>query len=147
YDLTDLDFTQCITWQDVVDVLQARLIEVVVDADTNGFNMTSKKVGTDSTVALDAVPGGAGTNLAAAGYFNAAGGTPAAGVNSSGETICVCVARTEGDVGCVLIIPHFDLEDDVVEAVADGIQARDNMFLQQFASIQDIAGVCTTVKN
>jgi len=146
YNLTGLNFTKCTTWADVAKVLQAALLEVVVTADANGFTLTSKKVGSTSTVAMAAVSGGGGTALNGAGYFNAAAGSATAGQNSSGETILQAITRTAGLVGYTPIITNLALEDSAVLAIANGIQAQDFMFIHHFASVQDIAGVITTIQ-
>lgn len=133
--LEGLDFTNCITWADVAAVIQAKLLNGVVTATANGFKIQSKAVGTASTVAMVAVAGGPGTNMAVVGLFNAAGGTPTAGANSSGESILDCIARTSGLVGYVPIISSLDIENTKVKTIADGIQALgDYMFLQHSAS-------------
>ena len=140
----NLNFTNCVTWQDVANVIQAGLQDALVTPVTNGLLFTSKKVGTSSTVALGSYAGG-GTDLSGAGYLNSAGETATAGANSSGETILQCLTRTSGLVGYVPIMSTLDLEDAAIIAAADGIQAQDNMFFQHCASTQDILGVCTTV--
>lgn len=145
YNLTGIDFTNCEDWEDIAAVLQARLVDGTVAAITNGLRITSKKVGTSSTVALGAVSGGTGTALNGSGYLNAAGGTAATGVNSSGETILEAITRTQGAVGYVPVITNINLEDDEIEDIAAGIQAMDKMFLHHLASTQDIAGIATTV--
>ena len=145
-DLTNLNFTECLTWADIAEVLQNRLVDATVTAISNGVRIYSKKVGSASTVTLAAVPGGTGTALNGSGYFNAAGGTSASGANSSGETILEAIARTTGSVGYVGMLTTLDIEDAVFATTANGVQAMDKMFLHHFASTQDIAGAATTNK-
>jgi len=147
YDLTQLNFSECLSFADVAEVIQGRLVDATVTAISNGLRIYSKKVGSSSTVALAAVPGGTGTALNGSGYFNAAGGTAASGANSSGETILQAIARTEGAVGYVGMMTTLDLEDAAFAAIATGVQAMDKMFFHHFASTQDIAGAATTNKN
>lgn len=147
YNLTGMNFTKCVTWADVAKVIQSYLSEAVVSADVNGFTVTSKKVGSSSTIALGAVSGGGGTAMNGSGYFNAAGGTATAGQNSSGETILQAIARTQGVVGYTPIITNLALEDAAFLAVANGIQSQDFMFLHHVASVQDIAGVVTQISD
>lgn len=146
YNLTALNFTKCLTFGDIAAVLQNALIDGVVAATANGFTITSKKVGTASTVALAAVSGGTGTALNGSGYFNAVGGAAVAGANSTGETVLQCLARTSGAVSYTGIITNVNLEDTVIAATANGVQAQDFIFLHHTASTQDIAGIATTVK-
>jgi len=144
YDLTALDFTDAETGADVAEILQARLLNGIVTPIADGFKITSKKVGTGSTVAMAAVPGGTGTALNGAGYFNAAGGAAAAGANSSGETLLQAIARLDGAVGFTGIITNLEIEDAVFATTAAGIQAMDKLFLHHFSSTADVAGAATT---
>lgn len=147
YNLTGLNFTGAEDWTDVAEILQNRLVDGTVVATANGFQITSKKVGTASTVALGAVSGGTGTALNGAGYFNSAAAVATPGVNSSGETLQAAIARAEGLVDFVGVISNLDLEDAKIEAVSDAVQAQDRIYLQHVASTQDIAGIGTTIKN
>jgi hypothetical protein len=146
HNLTGVDFTNCTTWANVATVLQALLVDTTVTADTNGFTITSKKVGSVSSVAMDSVSGGAGTDLDAVGLFNGAAGTTNAGVNSSGETLLQAIARTKGAVSYAAVISNLNLEDAVIEATSDGIQAMDMLYFQHVASTNDIAGIGTTIQ-
>lgn len=146
YNLTGIDFTRATTLAQVAQILDGLLVEATVTATSTAITFKSKKVGTDSTVALAAVTGGTGTNLAGSGYINSAGGTATAGANSSGETILQAIARTDGQVGYVPVITTLALEDDALEAVSDGVQAMDKMFHYASASTQDILGLGTTIQ-
>ncbi len=146
YNLKSMNFTKCVTWADVATVIQNSLIDGTAAAITNGFTITSKKVGAASSVTLGAVAGGTGTAMNGAGYFNASSGTSTSGANSSGETLLQAVARTSGAVGYVPFISNLDLEDAAILAVSNGVQALDNMYLQHVASTQDIAGIGTTIQ-
>jgi len=146
YDLTNLNFSNCVDFEDIAAVLQSRLVAATVTAIANGIRIFSKKVGSTSTVTLAAVPGGTGTALNGSGFFNAAGGTSTSGTNSSGETILQAIARTDGAVGYVPMMTTLSLEDAALTAVAAGVQAMDKMFHYASANIQDIAGVGTTIQ-
>jgi hypothetical protein len=147
YNLTGLNFTGCTTYADIATVLQQALKEGVVTATVNGFQIVSKKVGSTSTVALAAVSGGTGTDLAAVGYFKASTATATAGANSSGETLLQAIARLESQVSFAGVMSNLDLEDAAVLVVSNGVQAQDRLYFQHFASIADIAGIITTIKN
>lgn len=146
YNLTGLNFTGCTTWADVATVLQAAIKEATVEATANGFKLTSKKVGTASTIAIAAVSGGSGTDLNAVGYFKGASAVAVAGANSSGETVLTAIARLDAQTSFTGVISSLDLEDAAVLAVSNGVQAMDRIFLQHFASLQDIAGIITTIQ-
>jgi hypothetical protein len=145
YNLTGITFANTTTWADIAAVVQGHIVDALVEATSNGIKITSKKVGTSSTVTIGAVSGGTGTALNGSGYFNGAGGTSVTGVNSSGETLVQAIARTESAVGYVPVITKLNLEDAVISTTAAAIQAMDKMFLHHVASTQDIAGIATTV--
>lgn len=138
YDLTDLNFTNCVTFADIATVLQARLVAATVTATANGIKIESKKVGTSSTVTLAAVPAGSGTALNGSGYFNAASATTATGVNSSGETIAAAIARTGDSVGYVGMLTTLMIEDTAMMTLSNSVQAMDRMFHYASGNIQDL---------
>jgi hypothetical protein len=150
YDLTGVDFTNADDFEDVATILQGKLVAATVEAfeesGNSGIKITSKKVGTSSTIALAAVPGGSGTALNGSGYFNAAGGTAASGTNSSGESLEDAIARMDGSVGFVPLMTTLSLEDDALEDVSDYVQGLDKMLHYASANIQDIAGIGTTIQ-
>lgn len=141
YNLLGLNFTKCTTLADVAAVLQSAMPYAFVEATATGFKVTSKKVGSTSTVALAAETGGTGTDLSGSGYFNTAGGTSVAGANSSGEKILDAIARTEGAVGYVGVMTTLNLEDDAIKTIAAGIQSTDRLFFHHVSSPSDIAGI------
>lgn len=147
YELTALNFTASTTWAEVAAVIQAKLLEGIVTANADGIKITSKKVGDSSTVALAAVSGGAGTDLAAAGMLNVSAATATAGTDATGETLLEAITRTSGSVGFSGVITNLEMEDDVLLAASNGIQAQDLIFVHHLASTQDIAGVATDVSD
>jgi len=146
YNLTNLNFTNCATFADIAEVIQNSIVDATVEAIANGIKVTSKRVGTASTVALAAVSGGTGTNLAGSGLLNSAGGTSTGGANSAGETILEAIARTTGMVGYFGVLTSLEIENDELEDISDGIQAMDKIFHYGLASTQDIAGIATTIQ-
>lgn len=147
YDLTGLNFTNSTTWDDVAAVITNKLLEGIATGETDGITITSKKVGTSSTVAIGAVSGGTGTDMSGASYFDSGTATATPGVDSTGETILEAISRTNGAVGYTGIITDLDIEDTVLDATADGIQAQDLIFVHHLASTQDIAGIATDIKD
>ncbi len=147
YNLTGLNFTLATTWTQIAAILQARLVAATVVAESDGFNITSKKVGTASTVAMSAVPGGSGTDLNAIGYFKGASAITAPGTNSNGETMEEAITRTMNQVSYAGIVSNLLMEDDAIESLATFIEANDFIFLYGSASIQDIAGIGTDISD
>ena len=140
YDLTGVDFTSATTIAGVAAILQTKLANGIVTSTSTTIIVKSKKVGADADVVLLALPGGAGTDLAASGLLNTAGGTATSGAKDSVETMLEAITRTEGSVYYAPIISNLEMEDDVVEAVAAAIQATDHIFLHHVSSTVDIVG-------
>lgn len=147
YNLTGLNFTLATTWADVAAILQAKLVNAIVAAVANGFTVTSKKVGTDSTVAIAAVSGGSGTDLNGAAYFKGASATTTAGSNAVGETLEEAITRTKDQVFYCGVITNLEMEDAVIEETAAFIQALNMILFVTTSSTQDIAGLGTTIKD
>jgi hypothetical protein len=147
FNLTNLDFTACTTFNDVASVIQARLTNAIVTANgVTGFVIKSKKVGASSTVAMAAVSGGTGTDLSVSGYFNAVSGAKVDGVNASGETLIDSIEATETLIQYTGALTNLDMESTAIESVASAIQSRNMIFLYSITDTNDIAGIATTIK-
>jgi hypothetical protein len=144
YSLSNLNFTNCVTIADVAAVMQAALPDAVVTAQTNTITITSNKVGTNSTVALAAGVGG--TDMNGSGYFNGAAGTATAGANATGETIPQAITRTSGAVFYAAAITNLNIDDTALAALATAVEALDLTFLHHVASVNDIAGIASTIQ-
>lgn len=146
--LINLNFTGATTLAQVAKIIQNALpAGISVAANTAGTEIvfTSDKVGSTASVALAAYSGG-GTDLTTSGLLDTAAGTATAGANSSGETITAAITRTSGLVFYCGIMSNLNLEDAAITTVATTIQALDNIFLQHFTSLSDIAGEITTIQ-
>jgi hypothetical protein len=119
----------------------------VATVGTEYIIFTSKIVGASSSVDIVQLPGGVGTDLSGATYLNVASGVATVGVNSSGETIQDAITRTEGTVFYAGVMTDLEMEDAVINPLADFIQARDMIFVHHFSSTGSIAGVITTIKD
>jgi hypothetical protein len=149
-DLTGLDFTGATDFDDVAKILQKKLTDVIVTGKSTGFDLTSKKVGTASTMDLVQLPAGSGTDLSVAGLFNVAAGVATAGNNAQGESIVDAISRIGTDVQYVGVITNLEMEDAVITSTATAIQSQDKMFLHHFASTEDLeptTGICSIVKD
>lgn len=143
--LTNLNFSTCVTLADIAAKLQAVLIDCVVTASSTVITITSNKVGSSSSVALASYSGG-GTDLTGAGLLNTAAGVATAGANSSGETVAQAIARILPLAFFAGVITNLNIEDTAISAVASAVQAQDMLFLHHCASSTDIAGIITTVQ-
>lgn len=146
YNLTGINLTNCVTFADIAAVIQKKLLNATVTATVNGLLITSKKVGTVSTVALAAVSGGTGTALNGAGYLNATAGTSSAGVNSSGEKLVDAITRISDQVFFTGVITNLRAEDAVIVTTANFIQSRDLIYAENFLSTADNDGVIKTIQ-
>lgn len=145
--LTGVSFAGATTLADVAKVLQSKLPNAIVTATSTTITFTSKKVGTISTVALAAVSGGSGTDLAGAGLINAAAASATAGTNSTGETIEAARARLTALVQFVGYFTNLHVEDAKLEAASDDNQVTDNLFVHHLVSTEDLAGIATTIRD
>jgi hypothetical protein len=140
-----ISFANCATFADIAAVLQPLIEDAIVTSTATGLVITSKKVGTASTVTVGSVIGGTGTDLSAAGYINQAGGTSNAGAAATGETIAQAITRLTGQVFYAAAMTNLLFDDTVAAALATTVQALDLIFVHHFSSIQDIAGIISTV--
>src|SRR5690606_21001540 len=133
--------TNCEDLADIAEVLQAAVPDTIVTTNgTTTITITSKTVGSTSAVTIAAYAG-AGTDLSGASFFKTSTSVPAAGTNSSGESIVDALTRMDGQVGFVPFMTNMDLENSAVIAIAAAVQARDNMFFHHVASTSEIAGL------
>ena len=146
-DVTGLDFTNAASLSDVVKIIQKKTRNVTIEESSGVLTITSKKVGTVSEVNIATISGGAGTDISAAGTLDAANATTSTGQNSSGETVTAAIDRLADEVSFVGVITSLDLEDTAVDAVANSVQATDRIFLHHFASLEDIDGIGTSIKD
>lgn len=146
HNIANLDFSNCTTFADVGEVLQAAIIDVIIEAQgSTQVSFTSNKVGTESSIELAAYAGG-GTDLTGASYLNIGAGATTPGADSSGETIAAAIARLLPQQFFAGVITNLDIEDDVIETTAAAVEAQDMLFLHHIASSEDIAGIATTIQ-
>lgn len=143
--LANLNFSGCVTLNDIATVLQNAMIDCWVTASATTITFHSRKVGTSSTIALATYAGG-GTDLTGAGLLNSSAGAATGGANSSGESVPQCITRTAGQVGYFGIMTTLNLEDTAITAAANAVQALPNMFAHHVSSAgQDILGIVTSI--
>lgn len=144
-DLTGVSFAGCSTLADIALILGRKLPDALVSATSTAITVKSKKTGADSTVVLEALSGGTGTNLAAAGLLNTAAGTDTDGEDSSGETIVDALARVSALTQFVGFFTNLHVEESVYLSTSTAIQSLSNIWVNATASISDILGVCTDI--
>lgn len=145
HNLLNINLSNCTALTDVATILQNLLPDVTVTANSTEISMVSTKVGTSSTVTIGSVAGGPGTDLSQAGYLNAGGSSALSGAAATGETIAQAITRTQNAVQYAGVITNLYIDDAVIEATANAVQAQDLIFVHQGASTQDIAGLAATV--
>lgn len=149
-DIEDLDFTGATTLQDVVDIIQAKLQDVIVSLVSDIITFTSKKVGSPSAIVITDLSG-TGTDISDTNYLNIAGGSGNIAVASSGETLLEAIARIESQVQFVGIITNLEIEDAVITTTSNSIQASAKyIWLHHFLSTADLeptTGITSTIKD
>jgi len=142
--LTDLNFTVAAGFAEAAKVIEKRIGYVAsVTATSTGIDISSKTVGATSSIAVNQLTGGTGTDLSVAGLLNVAAGTSTAGTDSTGETLTDAVARLNNLVQFVGFMTTQHLEDAAISAVS----FTDKIFLHHLASSSNYAGIATTIKD
>ncbi len=145
YDLTGINLTGCTTLADIVVILQRKLPNAIITSNSTTITITSKKVGTTSTVVALALPAGTGTDLSVAGLLHTATGVETNGVNSSGETLAAALLRVSALVQFVGWFTNLEIEDTVYLATAAANQPLGKIFVHSSVSTADIAGICSSI--
>jgi len=119
FDVLALDFTNAVDLQDVVDIMQKKLINVKVELISDiDIKFSSKKVGTVSEITIISA-GGSGTDITVASLLNITGASTTAGINSSGETLLEAIARIENEIQFTGVITNLEIEDAVIETTSN----------------------------
>ena len=144
--ITGLDFTKITTVADIVTVLKNKGLDVYIEADENAIRFTSKRFGTASGVVISAQDTAVGTDIAVAAYLDAGNGASVAGTDASGTTLAEAVAAAQQQVylGGVLSTQYTD--DATTLANSTAIQSKDVVFYNEMTSLDDIAGLGTSIK-
>lgn len=144
--VSGLNFTAIKTISDIVDVLNAKNLDVNIEAVGNTIKFTSKRFGTASTVEISTITSATGTDLSGTDYLKAASGTGAAGTNAGGETLADAVEAALKQVyfGGVLSTQYVD--DTTLLANSTAIQSKDCIYYETIASLKDISSVGASIK-
>lgn len=143
FNLTNLDFTRCATWQDVANVFlkylqgYANVDLLLVGNVPSGLIFSSKKVGTSSQITLATLVGG--TDITGATYLNVVGGATTNGTASTGETLLEATVRTADEVQYFPFFTNLAMEDNYILETATATQALPKMYMQEIASLVDVA--------
>ena len=144
-EVTGLDFSNVVDFNDVAKVLQGAGFDIFVEATTNGVKFTSKRVGSESSIAFGAAT--SGTDLAGSSYLNGSGGTVVAGVDStSQETLAEAVTRMKDTIsfGGVLTTQMLDNADILANAAT--IQTYNMLWLEGTCSLANISVLGNAIK-
>jgi len=142
--LTGLNFTGATTLAGIAKVIEGKIGSLAsVTASSTAITITSKTVGTTSTIAIAQLAGGTGTDLSVAGLLNVTAGTSTAGADATGETLTDAVARLSNLVQFVGFMTTQHLQDAAISAVS----FTDKIFLHHLASSSNYAGIATTIKD
>ena len=142
---TGLDFSNVVDFNDVAIVLQNAGFDMFVEATTNGVKFTSKRVGSESSIAFGAAT--AGTDLAGSSYLNGSGGTVVAGVDStSQETLAEAIIRVKNTISFGGILTTQQLDNADIIAIAPTIQEQNMLWLESTCSLANIAVLGNSIK-
>lgn len=143
-ELSGLDFSQVATVNDVATIFKNALPQLNVSVSDGKIVFGSKKLGTGSSVVLDAGTGG--TDLSATGLLGVASGTTTAGVAATGETLAEAITRTYGKIAYTGVMCSKYMDDAEVSAAAAVVSANDLIFANVWYSVSDITGACQTLQ-
>lgn len=135
--ITGLNFTAVTTLEDVVTVIKGQNPDVNIEVKDNKIIFTSRKLGTNGSVAIKTAS--SGTDLNGATYLNGANATSTTGVNATGDKLSDAVIAGLQQVyfGGVLTTQYAD--DETIQANAKAIQSQDCTYYEVMPSMKDIA--------
>ncbi len=145
YTKSGMDFSAVGSVADIAAVIQRAFPYVDVYANGSAVVFGSKTLGTGGSVVVSS--GTDGTDISDEGYLNVANGTTVAGVASSGETLAEAIQRTISKVAYTGVICAKYMDNAEIEAAEAVVSANDLIFVNVWYSVNDITGVCKTIKD
>lgn len=141
-----LNFSTVSTLADVVTVLNNQNLDVYIELVGNTIKFTSKRFGTNASIAITSVTVEGATDISGADYLNSSDATVVEGVNASGQTLAQAVAAAQQQVyfGGVLSTQYVD--DTTLQANSTAIQAQDCSYFEALTSLKDIAITGAAIK-
>jgi hypothetical protein len=120
--LTKIDFTKIKNVEDIITVLEKKKLPLDYKIDATSIDILSKNVGSDSSVVVEQLSGGTGTDLSVSGLFNTSGGTAVAGVDETiTKGIIETLAEIKNDVVITLFTTTLELNIDKVISIQQSI--------------------------
>ena len=145
YTKSGMDFSAVSSVADIAAVIQRAFPYVDVYANGSAGGFGSKTLGTSGVVVVSS--GTDGTDISDEGYLDVAKGTTVAGVASSGETLAEAIQRTISKVAYTGVICAKYMDNAEIEAAEAVVSANDLIFVNVWYSVNDITGVCKTIKD
>lgn len=144
--LKQLNFTGVTSIKEIVNVLLSRdpdcYIEAIKDGEQEKIKLTSKLVGTDSTIVITSTVG-EGTDISGTNYLNALSATTTAGVNSvDTETMIEALNRVENKISFGGILTTQFKENAKVLEHAKSIQTKRKVYAEATNSLDNIEILC-----
>ena len=144
-EVTGLDFSSVSDFNDVATVLNGAGFDMFVEATTNGVKFTSKRVGSESSIAFSTAS--SGTDLAGSSYLNGSGGTVVAGVDStSQETLAEAILRVKDTISFGGVLTTQMLDNADIIAIAPTLQEQNMLWLEGTCSLANIAVLGNSIK-
>lgn len=145
--LEGLDFSNALTLDDIIGVLNAQALDIDIIKDENTIVFSSRKFGTDSGVTISSVSVTGMVDISGSTYLNATAGTTAAGTNASGDTLSSAVSTALEQVyfGGVLTTQYAD--NATILANSTAIQALDCDYFEVTQSLKNISVLGSSIKS
>ena len=144
-EVTGLDFSNVTTVDDIAKVIAGAGFDMFVEATSNGVKFTSKRFGSEGTIAFSTAS--SGTDIGGSSYLNGSSGTVVAGTDAtSQETLAEAIARVKDTIsfGGVLTTQIIDNADIVT--VATAVQNENMLYMEGTCSLGNIAVLGNTIK-
>ena len=143
--VTGLDFSSVSDFNDVATILNNAGFDMFVEATTNGVKFTSKRVGSESSIAF--ATSSSGTDLSGSSYLNGSGGTVVAGVDStSQETLANAILRVKDTISFGGVLTTQMLDNADIIAIAPTFQEQNMLWLEGTCSLANISVLGNSIK-
>lgn len=138
--LTKMNFSGIKTVADIVKVILAKNPDCYIEATSdNKIKFTSKRFGTESTINVEAISGGSGTDISGATYLNAQSLSPTAGTNAvDTESASEAILRVYDKISAGIVLDTCFRENDSIKEMATVVETLDMRYIDVTTSLKNI---------
>lgn len=143
--LTGLDFTNVSKVEDIVEILKNQNLDCDIEVEDDKIKITSRTLGTSSTVELKTTTEGGGIDISGEDYL----GTPEAeveGVKETGETLSQAIARAEEVAYFGGILTTQLISRSGIQGAARTVQGLDHVYYEAVTALHDISTLGELIK-